>query len=392
MIILYPLKYDTYYNYYQRLNFTLNETNLILNISGFFINQVINKNIQLNKNALITSTTVLNNSTTILYTYLLIDLYTFKYESNTKPFKSILPHKPEFLIYFDSNLYSNTTNTSINTSQISSAPVYNTAPATSNTISFNTLELSPFMIPYTYINVGTTLPSTANKYDSFYNINTKELFVYLSNTWNKVDWKKYIISDRLYKEGELRINPSTTALEIQSANGTCHEIITKIGALFTPISYTGYVYYIAPGQTYNGYSSSIAPIMAINNMMFRGVNTHYYSSEQWGGIFPSGLTISDGYQNWIAGYSTVYGGASSLKYIPIINNGSLSINWNNYTIHIVNNQMFAANLGYGGRPNNDVVEACIGYGTFPTSGYYLGIWCVDGTGIPIDMISIKREY
>jgi hypothetical protein len=388
MIILYPLKYDTYYNYYQRLNFTLNETNLILNISGFFINQNINKNIQLNKNALITSTTVLNNSTTALYTYLLIDLYTFKYESNTNPFKSMLPHKTEFLIYFDSNLYSNTTNTSINTSQISSVPVYNTAPATSSTISFNTLEMSPFMIPYTYINVGTALPSTANEYDSFYNTNTKELFVYLSNTWNKVDWKKFIISDRLYREGNLRINPSTSALEIMSSNTTWYEIIPTIGTVFTPISYTGYVYYIAPEQTYIGFSSSVAPIIAVNNTAFKGLYSATTANYSFG-IFPSGLTISNGYIQYMWGEntSTKANNLTNYKFIPIQQQGYNKHKWAPFSLQIRENNVLTTCLGNDG----GVIQAHIGSGSFPDASYYLGIWCAENSATYVDYVSIKRE-
>jgi hypothetical protein len=103
MITLYPLKYNDYYNYYKLLDFKLNETSLLLNINGTFANQNINKNIQLNKNAFITSQTVINSSLTALYTYLLVDLNSYTYASNNITFNSTEPHKPEFLLYFNSN-------------------------------------------------------------------------------------------------------------------------------------------------------------------------------------------------------------------------------------------------------------------------------------------------
>ncbi|MGC8739818.1 MAG: hypothetical protein ACP5UA_14415, partial [Candidatus Hydrogenedens sp.] len=98
MIILYPLKYNKYKNYYTNINFNLDETNLLLNISGLFANKYINNSIQLNKSSLITSTTVFNNSITTKFTYLVVDLYSYTYASNSISINSIEPHKPEFLL------------------------------------------------------------------------------------------------------------------------------------------------------------------------------------------------------------------------------------------------------------------------------------------------------
>ena len=112
MITLYPLKYNEFNSYYKSLNFILNESTLTLYISGYFANQDIYNHIQLTKNDLIFAKTVVN-SVTMLYTYLLVDLNNFTYASDTKSFNSNEPHKPEFLIYFDS--YTNAINPSITT-------------------------------------------------------------------------------------------------------------------------------------------------------------------------------------------------------------------------------------------------------------------------------------
>jgi hypothetical protein len=103
MITLYPLKYNEYYNYYKSLNFTLNETDLILNITGTFANQNKNLNIQLNKHTIAASETVLNNSLTVLYTYLVVDLYSYTYDFGNVSFNSTKPSKPEFILYLNNN-------------------------------------------------------------------------------------------------------------------------------------------------------------------------------------------------------------------------------------------------------------------------------------------------
>ena len=253
-------------------------------------------------------------------------------------------------------------------------------------------KFSDLEIPYTRLFVDTNFPTNVNNYDSFYNINTKELYVFVSNSWKKVNWQQYIKSDRLYKEGKIRINPSTTALEIQSANGNWHEIIPTIGVIFTPVNYNNYVYYIAPGQIYNGFSSSFAPIMAINGMAYRGVYSHTYAGEDNFGIFPSGIAISDGVGNHFAGSTIGKTGATftGKNFVLIINQAGSNINYTAFSIQIQSNTMFTT--GIGSAYYTIGVSVNIGYGTFPTNGYYLGIWCYEGTPVTVNQVSIRREY
>jgi hypothetical protein len=253
-------------------------------------------------------------------------------------------------------------------------------------------KFSDLEIPYTRLFVDTSFPTNVNNYDSFYNINTKELFVFINNSWQKVNWQQIIISDRLYKEGKLRINPSTTALEIQSADNTWHEIIPTIGLTFTPVNYNNYVYYIAPGQTYNGFSSSFAPIMAINGMAYRGIYSHAYAGEDNFGLFPSGIAISDGVGNHFAG-STIGRTGNTYKdknFVLIINQAGSNINYTAFSIQIQSNTMLTTAIGSAYYTIG--VSVNIGYGTFPTNGYYLGIWCYEGTPVNVNQVSIRREY
>jgi hypothetical protein len=257
-------------------------------------------------------------------------------------------------------------------------------------------KFSKLNIPYTRIFVDTNFPSTnILNYDSFYNINTKELFVFVSNSWQKINWQQYIKNDRLYKEGKLRINPSTTTLEIQSADNTWYEIIPTIGVIFTPINYANYVYYITPGQTYNGFSSSFAPIMAINGMAYRGIYSHTYAGEDYFGIIPSGIVINNGVGTNVSNSTggRAWNTVQNKNFVPIINQSGASLNFINYTtfsIQLISNTMYTTAIGTGYSTTG--VSINIGYGSFSTNGYYLGIWCYEGTPVTVNQVSIRREY
>jgi hypothetical protein len=251
-----------------------------------------------------------------------------------------------------------------------------------------------------FIGVSTYTPTypTINprEYMSFYNINTKELFVYLSNSWRRINWQKFIKSDWLYDENRLRINTSTGGLEIVSADNNWHEIIPTVGAVFSPIGYVNYICYIAPGQTYNAYSTSIIPIIAVNELSFKGVFDIYGADEFWYGIFPSGYVINNGTGAMVAGgiyrengkITTNSDITDSRNFVPLFESANADT-WANFSIHIIKEKMGTASIGYG---HVDMIQTHIGYGTFPTNGYYLGYWCYEGSITYVDHISIRREY
>ncbi len=422
MIKIPPIISNISQTYYTTMKFSFDPTTLTVNISGTFLNQYMQKSITINKSSLLISSTVLYNSLTILYTYLTIDLKNYTYTSSITQTNSNDPYKPEFLIFLDDSLNSindalnldniinnNLLNTSITTnisltsfnslssdiSNLANNSLYSLYSLTANygksTTSIDKIINSIFAIPYTKLYVDINFPSgIIYDYDSFYNINTKELFVFISGTWQKVNWQQFIKSDRLYKEGRLRINDSTSALEIQSTDGRWYEIVPTIGAAFTPVSYTKYVYYIAPGQIFNGYSSSIAPIIAINSMIYRIVEYHRSGGGYWFGIFPSGLTISDGYHGLIVGGASAFTTYTiNRSFVPVTNQSGNYINFANISMHIYNNKLTTTSVVYGeGTP---YIQTEIGCGTFPTNGYYLGVWCYEGSIINVDLISIKRE-
>jgi hypothetical protein len=416
MITIYPLKYIELQKYYNSLTFTLNELTLLLNAKGFYKGKKINRNIAISKNHLYTSLTVLNNSLTLFYTFVQIDLDDFTYTSNNITFNSTNPDKPEFLLYLDdeyncvnnsitllsntfisstatyslTSLYSLTSNIS-NLSYTSLTSLYSLTAEYCKNVMIAPNSIDIFDIPYSRLFVDTSFPINVLEYDSYYNINTKKLYLFTSNTWQEINWQNYVKSDNLYKNNRLRINNSTGALEIQSKDGIWHEIIPTIGATFAPISYTGFIYYIAPGQAYNGISSSIAPIIAINNMLYRGTYYHTYSGSSHFGIFPSGLTISNGTGAFILGGITPLQNyyINGKNYIPIARQANEPNNYANISIHIANFMLHVTSVAHSN--TGPVVSTQIGYGNFPNNGYYLGIWCYEGTPISVDIITIRRE-
>jgi hypothetical protein len=420
MITLYPLKYNNYYGYYKSLNFTLNEANLNLNIKGAFANQNINMNIQINKQALITSNTVINNSLTVLYTYLLVDLISYTYASNSLSFNSSAPHKPEFILYLDNsynsiNEYVNlvTTNPNYNLTPVNnqnSSPtgstttsstqyiidtssltsVYSLLSGTSNyayrslttqysvTANYSyTAEYAKYVLNtlnfdvynnllYTYLYVSNSFPTNPIDYDSYYDINNKKLYLYVNGAWQEINWQEYIKYDSLYEEGGLRINPSTTALEVLVSNTQWFEIIPTIGNIVIPVNNSNsYIYYIAPGQTYYGTSISILPVFVpyIKYIAFEGT----FSSTRSGipGIFPSGYA----------------------NFVQLSNN---PVHHATYEILIKSKAYYITSTGI----YSDTAVASYGATYSVTSGniYYLGALGINNTVYPFEHIAVTRKF
>jgi hypothetical protein len=423
MIKISPLNIYSSSTNYNNIVFSFNPTTLAVNISGTIFNQYIKKSITINKKDLIVSSTKLTNSLTVLYTYLTVDLQSNTYITSITKLNSSNPYKPEFLLFLDDSLncindtinitnlinnnstvYSATTNFSLIsfyslssnnsiTANISYTSIFSlTALYNSNTIF---IPNNIFDIPYSRLFVSTSFPAIYDSwwyrqvfdYDSFYNINTKKMFILVSNTWQKINWQNFIKSDWLYSEGKLRINPSTSALEIQSADGIWHEIIPTIGKIFLPMSVTNYIYYVAPGQSFLYYirtnmsSISILPVIAVNGITYNSTQSHY-PLYGWTGIYPSGILINDGTCSQINKQSTTY--IANNNFVPIAFSPGSFDNWK---ITINNNKMFILSFG-------ETIKTQ-GYGTFPRNGYFLGIFgnphYNNGIVAFTDIIILNRE-
>jgi hypothetical protein len=420
MIKISPLNIYNSSTNYNNIVFSFNPTTLTVNISGTLLNHYIKKSITINKKDLLAYSIKLNNSLTVLYTYLTIDLQSYTYITSITKLNSTDIYKPEFLLFLDDSLncindvinnlnlinfgtfiYSITANYSLKSfyslssdisklTNISNTSTFSlTALYSSNTVF---IPNNIFDIEYSKLFVGTSFPNVTSwfrevfEYDSFYNTNTKEMFIFISNTWHKVNWQNFIKNDWLYNEGRLRINPSTTALEIQSANGNWHEIIPTIGKVFTPKNYNDYIYYIAPGQSFyykkqNNESLTIIPIIATNGLSYN-IKMENIDGNNWYGLYPSGLLINDGTSSQIYKKTTNY--ITNKNFIPVYYSPKRFSNW----YISINNKLFISSFA-----NSTESIISQGYGTFPINGYYLGIFTnqYSETVSFINLISIKRE-
>jgi hypothetical protein len=424
MIKIPPINSNISQTYYNTLKFSFNPTTLTVNISGTFLNQYIQKSITIDKSLLLISNTVLYNSSTVLYTYLTIDLNNFTYTSSISRINSNDPYKCEFLIILDNSLNSindtiNLTSilndnktTFISTTAYISLQSFNSLSSNTSNLSYKSLysfysltaeyakNLSSltnignninniFDIQHTSLYVSTSNLSTFSykEYDSFYNITTKELFVLVSGTWQKVNWQNFIKSDKLYKEGRLRINPSTTALEIQSANGNWYEIVPSIGKVFGPMSFS-YIYYIAPNQSVTALSQSKIPLIATNNIVYKGILFTNLTPGEWIGILPSGLLINNGYGDMVIQRNKLTITTSNtynLSYVPILKCNGWPVT-QIINLSIYNNYIYI--IGYG-RQDAYATSFEYTYGSFPTNGYYLGYWCRSNTTYNVTSV-LKR--
>jgi hypothetical protein len=422
MITIYPLKYIELQKYYRSLTFTLNELSLLLNVKGFYKGKKIDKNIAISKNHLYTSKTVLNNSLTLFYTYVLTDLNNFTYISSNITFNSMDPDKPEFLLYLDEDyncinnsitIISNTFINVSNTVTLSLTSLYSLTSNFSNSAITSLTSLfsltaaycinssnntNLFDIPYTRIFVDTAFPTNVSENDSFYNINTKKLYVYRFNTWIEINWQNYIKCDKIYKEGYLRINPNTGGLEI-TPQVTWYEIIPTIGTVFTPMNYN-YVYYIAPGQTYVGYSSSIAPIIISSGdfadaTFFEGTYYLTYSKTGYFGLYPFSTTLNNDYGSYIIGGSTSITSISfnNKNYGVISYHSSTDVKVGHFYIYIWFNKGFIDIYTSVINNTNTNILTLTSHGYYVNKDmYYLGTWCFEGIPISVDKVILKRKF
>jgi hypothetical protein len=356
----------------------------------------------------------------------------FTYTSSNIAFNSINPNKPELLLYLDEDYncvnnsitiisntsLSNTTNSNTctnmsNTATYSLTSFYSLSSEVSN-FSYTSLtslysltaeycknviiapnSIGMFDIPYTRIYVSTTFPTNALEYDTYYDIRAKKLYLFVANSWQEINWQKYVKSDNLmpYNKQALRINTMTEALEYNYGGNDWYEIIPTFGAVFTPINYTDYVYYIAPGQTIACYSTSIVPIFVNDYMNLTIICSYSYSNSGTAfGLIPNKILSSSNtgelYYNMNSNTGVKIGNISTTWFIPIVphsNSSRVNIYLNTY-------RSIYEGTGYANSNTNVIV---INYSGFingnNTGANIFGIWCCDGKPITVDIATVRRE-
>jgi len=254
---------------------------------------------------------------------------------------------------------------------------------------------TPLSIPYSQLYIQAATPSSARLYDSWYNIDTNELFYFNGSVWIKVDWTKWVQNDIWYRLGKLRI--SNGQLQISNDTTNWYQVFPALGRTVEVIaddtnSADNFkIAYLTVGQTLLVRGKNLARAAAIVPSLWVGNYYHTYAGEYWFGIFPSNVAISDGYGSWVglSGSSAGAGYTSSRNFVPIQEQASEAHNWAKFSIQIMNNKMTTATTGHG--TSGASIDSCIGSGTFPSAGYFLGSFCYEGTKINVDYLAITRQ-
>jgi hypothetical protein len=254
---------------------------------------------------------------------------------------------------------------------------------------------TPLSIPYSQLYIQSTAPTSPQLYDSWYNTNTNELFYWNGSIWIKVDWTKWVQNDVWYRLGKLRI--SGGQLQVSNNRTNWYQVFPALGRTVEVIaddtsSLDNFkIAYLTVGQTLLVRNKNLARAVAIEPSLWTGNYYHTYAGEFWFGIFPSNITISDGNGEFVAGvFSDVVAFyTSSRNFVPITQQADEAHNWAHFSIQIVNNKMTTASIGQGG------AGACVtgnkGSGTFPSTGYFLGSFCYEGTRVNVTYFAITRQ-
>jgi hypothetical protein len=254
---------------------------------------------------------------------------------------------------------------------------------------------TPLSVPYSCLYIASSAPDSPQLYDSFYNINTNELFYWNGSTWIKVDWTKWVQNDIWYRLGKLRI--SNGQLQISNNGTNWYQVFPALGRTVEVVANDTNpadnfkIAYLTVGQTLLVRGKNLARAAAIVPSLWIGNYYHTYSGSHWFGIFPSNVAISDGYGQWVGGIGAEVnaGSTSSRNFVPITEQANEAHNWAHFSIQILNNRMTTTSVGHG--EIGTCVEACIGSGTFPSTGYFLGSFCYHGTKINVDYLAITRQ-
>jgi hypothetical protein len=254
---------------------------------------------------------------------------------------------------------------------------------------------TPLSIPYSQLYIQSTAPTAPQLYDSWYNTNTNELFYWNGSAWIKVNWTKWVQNDIWYRLGKLRINNGQ--LQISNNGTNWYQVFPALGRTVEVIVNDANeadnfkIAYLTVGQTLLIRNKNLARAAAIVPSLWIGNYYHTYLGGYWFGIFPSNITISDGYGQYASGGGTDIGAnyTSSRNFVPITEQANEAHNWAYFSIQIVNNRMTTASVGHG--ESGTCVIVNIGSGTFPSTGYFLGSFCYEGTRINVDYLSITRQ-
>ncbi len=275
-----------------------------------------------------------------------------------------------------------------------------------------TYIINPSSVSVDYVSqsrlfVGTSQPSNPQHGDLFYNISNNALQKFDERTRARIpiEWQSIVRASPEWQAGRLRINPSTGRLEISPNGSNWYWCIPAVGSLVIElmnIDNTNYslLYWIAPGQTViikrrANHIPNHIPIVYARDVVpfFSGSYFHSYSFEQWIGLRPSNIAISNGDGQFFgaAGSSPSAGRSTSLSIVPIMEQSAIEQNWANFEIRILSDNRFLVNAmgqGHGGY----YVLIANSSGKASDNSYWLSIWFTqNGQQFTMDYLTLTRR-
>ncbi|MCI4435906.1 MAG: hypothetical protein JHC33_03740 [Ignisphaera sp.] len=259
----------------------------------------------------------------------------------------------------------------------------------SNNSAITTVLNSPLVIPYSQLIISNTQPSSPVIYTSWYNTDSDVLSYYDGQNWNNVDWTIWVKNDIWYQLGKLKIDNGK--LKISNDNQNWFQVYPSMGRFVevvaddTNSNDNFKKVYLTVGQGVISRGKNIVRVSAVEPSMWNGNYYHTYAGETWFGIYPSNTLITDGVGAFNGGNR-----ATGKNFVPITEQANEQNNWASISIRVVNKKMTTTSVGEGSGGGNAVV--CVGYGTFPSNGYFLGRFTYEGNLVNVDYLSITREF
>ena len=297
--------------------------------------------------------------------------------------------------YSDNSNYSNNSD-KLDGYDASLTPAPNVIPVTLNNTklhpSFLDFDFNNYLsIPYAKLYISYTNPTSPEQFANWYDLNTDKLYIWNGSEWIEINWQDRVKADVWYQMGKLRIN--SNRLEISNDGSNWYQVFPCVGQVIEVVAGdvdSFKIAYLSVGQTLLVRNKSKVRAAAVDPSLWQGCYYHTYSGLAWFGLFPSGITISDGYGAYVAGASSsTYGDATfSRNFVPITEQAGEAHNWADFSIQIVNNYMTTTSVGHGS--SGAIVHAHIGSGSFPSNGYFLGITSYEGTVVNVDYFAVRR--
>ena len=272
-------------------------------------------------------------------------------------------------------------------------------------LSINDIGNAPFSRYYVYASNAIGSHTSPRVNDLVYDDTLHRLYKYCgdgtNHVWQEVDWKKIVVSSTDYVGNRLRY--TNGYLEVSPDGAAWYKVYPLVGANVIRIetydnSAYSKIYWLGIGVTANISGANHLPIAFAKDVrpvykIFSMSNTSY---ENWVGLRPNNLTVSNGDGQWLTGGNSAVGVArvTGLNIFPLIEQSSGGTAENRFEGSIYfapTNRMLSNSFGLGyGIYLTGLIN---GSATITATTYWMGTWYrQDSVQFTPALTSITRVY